>query len=206
MSLFPEPPRGEFDAEGRHVHPYVSDPEPDASAPGYTLGNGEEFSQEDRSRESRLAFHAVEGFLGHLTPLGMSFLVQALVHRLYTASWADEPPPRELDPRGELVPFEELHEARLRAIYEAVEAIVVTCPRCGRHHGEGCDDALQPGGYVNATTGDTVSVRRVAEAKVYAVAQVDRAGREVTRVYQRDWFEEHFVPADDVQVLGSPAR
>lgn len=210
MSVLPEPPRGEFDSEGRHVHPYVRDPEPDASAPGYTLSNGQEITQEDRSRESRLAFHTIEPLLGHLTPLGMAHLVQAIVHRLYSPSLADELDQagmtrEELDPRGELLPFEELHAGRLRAIGEAVEAIVATCPRCGRHHGQDCASTLQPGGYVNAETGDAVAVRRVAETKVYAVAQVDQTGREVTRVYERDWFEAHFVAADDVQVLGGPA-
>jgi hypothetical protein len=207
MSVFPEPPRDEFDDEGRHVHPYVRDPHPDASVPGYTVTSGEEVSQEDRSRESRLAFHMIEGFLGHLTPLGLATLAQSIIHRLYSTPFADEiaaqtgRPRDELDPRGELLAFEELHGTRLKAIYEAIEAIVATCPNCGRYHGEDCEEALQPGAYVNAATGDTVSVRRVTDAKVHVVAQVDQGRREIARIYDRDWFEEHFVPAEDVQVL-----
>jgi hypothetical protein len=210
MSVWPEPPRGEFDADGRHVHPYVRDPRPDYSAPGYKTLHGEEVTQEDRSRESRVAFHTIEDFLGFLTPLGMAFLMQALVNRLYTPTIADELAQagrtvEELDPRDEILAFEELHEPRLRAISDAVDAIVETCPSCGRQHGEGCEETLQPGAYVNAATADSVSVWRVATAKVYAVGQVDHTGREIDRVYDREWFEEHFVPADDVQVLGGPA-
>jgi hypothetical protein len=207
MSALPEPPRGEFDSEGRPVHPYVRDPRPDASAPGYTLRNGQEITQEDRSRESRLAFHMIEPLLGHLTPLGMAYLMQALVHRLEHRRLAAELQIQaEPDPRNELEPFEELHATRLRAIAHTLEAILSICAGCGRSHGEICENALQPGAYVNAATGDAVSVRRVAEAKVYVVAQVDAAGREVARVYERGWFERHIVAAGDVEVLGGPVR
>jgi hypothetical protein len=203
MSVLPDPPRDDVDANGRYVHPYVRDPEPDPSAPGYILSSGEKFTQEDRSRESRLAFHAIEELLGHLTPLGLTYLTQAIVHRLYTPTLADEykdigVTPEELDPRGELLPFEELHSTRLRTIHAAVEEMIATCARCGRHDGV---DGLQPGAYVNTDTGDALNVRRVTDTNVYAVAQVDHGAREVSRVYQRDWFEQHFVPAASVHVL-----
>ncbi len=205
---FPEPPRGEVDADGRHVHPYVRDPEPDSSAPGYVTARGEQVTSEDRSRESRLMFHLMEEMLGHLTPLGLAYLMQAITHRLYTPALGEQlaatgVTAEELDPRGELLAFEEMHQTTLRTIHEAVEIIVATCPNCGRSHQEGCI-TLQPGGYVHASSGDAVSVRRVADSKVYAVVQVDPNGREVTRVYERDWFEKNFVPAEDVQVLGGP--
>jgi hypothetical protein len=207
MSAMPEPPRGEFDSEGRPVHPYVRDLRPDASAPGYALRNGQEITQEDRSRESRLAFHLIESLLGHLTPLGVAYLMQALVHRLAPQLLAAELQVQaDPDPRNELEPFEELHATRLRAIAETLEAILAICPGCGRSHGEICENALQPGAHVNAATGDAVSVRRVADAKVYVVAQADAAGSEVARVYERDWFERHFVAAGDVEVLGGPVR
>jgi hypothetical protein len=207
MSALPEPPRGEFDDECRHVHPYVRDSRPDASAPGDTLRNGQEITQEDRSRESRLAFHVIEPLLAHLTPLGMAYLMRALAHRLEHRRLAtDLQIQAEPDPRDELEPFEELHATRLRAIAEALEAILAICPGCGPSHGERCENALQPGAYVNATSGDAVRARRVTETKVYAVAQVDPAGTEVARVYERDWFERHFVAAGDVEVLGGPVR
>ena len=210
MSAFPKPPQGEVDATGRRVHPYVRDPELDLSAPGYLTARGEEVTSEDRSRESRLTFHAIEPMLGHLTPLGMGYLMQALTHRLYTPALADQyeamgVTPEELDPREELLAFEELHHTSLSSIHEAIERILATCPNCGRVHQEDCD-ALAPGAYVHAGTGESVSVRRVADSKVYAIAQVDPTGREVQRVYERDWFEESFVPAEDVRVLGGPAR
>jgi hypothetical protein len=154
MSAIPEPPRGEFDSEGRHVHPYVRDPQPDTSAPGYTLRNGQEITQEDRSRESRLAFHTIEALLGHLTPLGMAYLMQTLVHRLEPQRLAAELQVQaDLDPRNELEPFEELHATRLRAIADALDAILALCPGCGRNHGEICEDALQPGAYVKPRAG-----------------------------------------------------
>ncbi len=136
--------------------------------------------------------------------------MQALIQRLHTPAIAEELAKTgrridELDPRHEILAFEELHEPRLLAISDAVEQICATCPSCGRHHGDGCDEDLQPGAYVHAETGDSVRVKRVAAAKVYAFAQVDPRGREVDRVYDREWFEAHFVRADDVEVLGSPA-
>jgi hypothetical protein len=210
VSRLPLPPQGKVDESGRPVHPYVRDPEPDASAPGYCTTRGDDISQEDRSRESRLAFHAIEGLLGHLTPLGYAHLIEAVIHRLYSPSLAGEIAAagltaEELDPRNELLPFEELHRTRLSTIAELVNEIVFTCPNCGRRHDEACAETLQPGAYVHTSSGDAVSVRRVAESKVYAVAQVDATGREVSRVYDREWFEQHFVPAGDVEVLGGPA-
>jgi len=154
LSALPKPPRGEFDSDGRPVHPYVRDPRPDARAPGYTVRNGQEITQEDRSRESRLAFHMIESLLGHLTPVGMAYLMQALVHRLEPRWLATELQVQaELDPRNELEPFEELHATRLRAIADALDAILALCPGCGRNHGEICEDALQPGAYVKPRAG-----------------------------------------------------
>lgn len=155
--LPPLPPQDEFDDTGRHVHPYVRDPEPDLSAPGFVNGRGQEVSQEFRSRESRLTSHAIEEMLGHLTPMGYACLIQACVHRLYTPALEEAMTeqgltPEGLDPRGELMPFEDLHRSRLKQMFELSEEIVATCPNCGRRHDR--KDGLQPGGYVNTQTGD----------------------------------------------------
>jgi hypothetical protein len=112
----------------------------------------------------------------------------------------------DVDFRGEAIPFADLHASRLAKLAELVDEMLEVCPGCGRVHGEHADDAtVQPGAYVHAETGDSVRVSRVEERKVYAWAQVSASGRQVQRVYDRDYFEGHFVPADDVEVLGGPA-
>jgi hypothetical protein len=145
-SILPLPPQGEIDADGRHVHPYVRTPTPDPSARTYHLRNGKEMTAEDRSRESRHAFHAIEPLLGHLTPSALMFLVQSCIHRLYSPSLADvfevQGVTREqLDPRGELVPFEDTFGEALAEINDLVEQILDRCPRCGglvaSHNGRG---------------------------------------------------------------------
>lgn len=206
LSRFPEPPQTEFDADGRAVHPYVRAPGPDLSAPGFTNAHGEVMTQEDRSRESRLAFHAIEALLSYLSPLGLAYVMQACVHRLYSVVLSAELAAAgltavDLDPRGELVAFEALHSDRLGHICELLEEIVSTCPQCGRLHGEGCEDALQPGAYVHAASGDSVRVIRVEQRRVFTVARVAVSDREIERVYDRPWFDENFVPADSVTVL-----
>lgn len=136
-SLFPLPPQDEVDADGRGVHPYVRGSGTDPSVYGYTLTNGEKVTEEDRSRESRIMFHVIEGMIGHLSPLALIYLVQAVGHRLYTPSLADEMEAEgvtaeHLDPRGELLPFERVHAERLRLILEHADEILARCPRCGR--------------------------------------------------------------------------
>lgn len=210
MSPFPLPPQDEWDGD-RHVHPYVRSPHPDTSAPGYRTTGLEDVTQEDRSRESRLAFHTIEPLLGHLTPLGMAHLIDALKDRLHPPAVAEAMAEQgisweQIDPRGEILPFAEIHEHDLQAIHDAIERIVMTCPNCGRHHGKDCDEALQPGPYVNTATGDSVNAVRVTASKVYVKAQIDASGRQVDRTYDREWFEAHMVPADHVAVLTSDGQ
>jgi hypothetical protein len=135
----PLPPADERDPDGRWVHPYVRQPSVDRSAHAYTTARDELVDEETRSRESRLAFHAIEGLLGHLTPTGYMTLMQSVMHRLYTPAIADEiakmgMTPDELDPRGELLPFEALFSERLRLILGHVEEILIRCPECGRRY------------------------------------------------------------------------
>lgn len=209
QTVFPEPPQGEFDDEGRHVHPYVREQHMDYSAYGYQPeGEGAAyFTQMDRSRESRIAYHMIESFLGHLTPAGLTHLMQACTHRLYSAALEPELTREtgmsleELDPRHELVPFEELHAPRLATIHEALNEILGVCPRCGRDHSGKNKDVLQPGSYVRSGTGEVVQVVRVAATKVHSLAHHGEDVPAVDRIYERDWFEANFVPAGGVELL-----
>lgn len=206
-SKLPLPPQGEFDDEGRRVHPYVRDPHPDASVFGYTAAGGD-WSREDRSRESRISYHALEGLIGHLSPLAMAYAVQGLVQRLLpameeaAAEVGVEPPE---DPRGEIAPFFDLHQDDLRVIWEAVERITARCPRCGRWHGPADEhDDSEPDvdtPYVHTKSGDVVVLRRLEPRKVYVAVQVTPE-RTISRVYERDYFEANFVEADKVAVIG----
>ena len=202
----PPLPEGEEDEDGRRVHPYVRDDARDPSAPGYAADNGVEVTAEERSHESRLAFHAIEGLLPMLTPWGMAHLMASLSYRLY-GFHRDAPFIEQTvgnaDPRNESMPFLDLHRERLAEIERLVEEVMHVCPQCGRNHGPDAHETLQPGPYVNASSGDAVMVQRVELEHVYARAEVSPE-RFVDRVYERPWFDENFVPAEGVEVLPSP--
>jgi len=207
MSDLPEPPRGERDDQGHPVHPYVRRVAVDPSAPGFVDARGEEVTAERRTRESQLAFHAIEPLTGVLTPFALAMLMYSCALRLYSPASAEDLKAmgltaEKLDVRGELLPFEALHEDDLKAIVDARERVIGTCPGCGARQCDGGHDdgRTAPGGYVDAKSGESVRVVRVEARRVHVVVQVTPE-RSIDRVYERDEFERRFVRGDDVEIL-----
>jgi hypothetical protein len=204
-----QPPRGEFDDEGRHVAPYVRETGPDGSVRNIEDG----LSAEERSDHSRLAYHTIEGLTGSLTPAGCMWLMYHLILRIFPgAAMAEhglspeevQETMRRIDPFEEFIDFQALHEGRLTVIYNALREMAAVCPGCGRVHGpeghtEG-EEPFQPGPYVNKVSGESVQVFRVEPEHVYVKAQVSET-RSIERVYDRPWAEENLVPAEAVEVL-----
>lgn len=204
-----KPPRGEFDDEGRHVAPYVREEGPDGSVRNIKDG----LSAEERTDRSRLAYHAIEGLTGTLTPAGCMWLMYHLTLRIFPGAAMAEHglTPEEvqttmhaIDPLEEFVDFQALHQERLTAIYNALREMAAVCPGCGRVHGpeghhEG-EELFQPGPYVNKVSGESLQVYRVEPDRVLVKVQVSEQ-RSIERIYERAWAEENLVPADSVEVL-----
>lgn len=211
---FPQPPRDEFDEEGRHVNPYVREEGPDGSV--HDIEDGP--TAIERSDMSRAALHTIEGLTPFLTPQGTFWLLYGQLLKLFpdaTLKGDDEAAAMMAEVADtlefrEFADFANLHRAELRTIYECLLRMSKVCPGCGRIHGpgegHGDDDAqpFQPGVYVNKLTGESVKVVRVEERRVIVEAEV-APGRWIDRMYDKPWAEDNLVPADKVEVLTTDA-
>jgi hypothetical protein len=205
-----EPPRGERDDEGRHVNPYVREEGPDGSV--HDIEGGP--TATERSDQSRLVLHTIEGLDEFLTPQGTFWLVYHLILKLFPeAIFHERGTPSQVldevdayDPLGEFREYGRLHHEDLATIYNCLVRMSRVCPGCGRVHapgeGHGDDDTgpFQPGVYVNKVSGESVKVIRVEGAHVYVKAEV-APERWIDRVYEKPWAEDNLVPADKVEVL-----
>jgi hypothetical protein len=183
--------------DDRPRHPYVADhPDTDTSAREWTNDHGETVSVEEQAWASRSIFHTIEGIKGPLTPLGMLYVTQMMLHNLLPARLVEgtDVEPEELDPSGAFLEFERRAGDHLRAALEEVEAALDLCPGCGRKH----DDI----GWVHSATGQSVRVERLEDREVWFRREVAPGEWSDMESMGRVAFEQVYVRAAGVALLG----